>query len=81
MDNKIFITDENGKEMEMNILFTFENEDKKYVVVYPNGAEDDIYALQYDEDGNMFVITDEEELEMVQEVVDAYYDVEDEEDE
>lgn len=76
-NNKIYITDENGKEIEMNILFTFDANEKNYVVVYETNNEDDLYALTYDEDGNLFVVEDEEELEMVQEVIDAFDGVED----
>lgn len=78
-NNKIYITDENGKEIEMNILFTFDANDKNYVVVYEGNDDENLYALTYDEDGNLFVIENEDELEMVQEVIDAFDGVEDEE--
>ena len=79
MENKIYITDDNGKEIEMNILFTFDMEDKSYVVVYENNKEDDLFAFEYDEDGNLLMIEDEEVLEKVQEVIDAFDGIEDEE--
>ena len=73
MDNdKIYIIDENGNEKLMNILFTFENDDRDYVVVYDEENDEDLYAFQYDEDGNLLTVDDEEELEMVQEVIDAF---------
>ena len=78
-DNKIYITDDNGVEREMNILFTFDMNDKNYVVVYEGDNDEELFALQYDEDGNLYVVEDEEELEMVQEVIDAFDEVEDEE--
>ena len=78
-DNKIYITDDNGVEREMNILFTFDMNDKNYVVVYEGENDEELFALQYDEDGNLYVVEDEEELEMVQEVIDAFDGVEDEE--
>ena len=78
-DNKIYITDDNGLEREMNILFTFDMNDKNYVVVYEGDNDEELFALQYDEDGNLYVVEDEEELEMVQEVIDAFDEVEDEE--
>lgn len=78
-NNKIYITDENGKEVEMNILFTFDANEKNYVVVYEGNNEDELYALTYDEEGNLFVVENEEELEMVQEVIDAFDGVEDDE--
>ena len=78
-DNKIYITDDNGVEREMNILFTFDMNGKNYVVVYEGENDEELFALQYDEDGNLYVVEDEEELEMVQEVIDAFDGVEDEE--
>lgn len=80
MENKIYITDDNGKEIEMNILFTFDMEEKNYVVVYENNKEDDLYAFEYDDNGNLLMIEDEETLEKVQEVIDAFDGIEDEED-
>ena len=84
MENKIFITDDNGKELEMNVLFTFnlyegEENEKQIAIVYPNDNEDELYALQYDEDGNMFTVEDEEELEQIQEIIDAFDGIDDEE--
>ena len=79
MENKIYITDDNGKEIEMNILFTFDMEDKNYVVVYENNKEDDLFAFEYDEEGNLIMIEDDETLEKVQEVIDAFDGIEDEE--
>ena len=35
--NKITITDEDGKSMEMNILFTFDANDANYVICYLDG--------------------------------------------
>ena len=59
MENKIYITDDGGNEREMNILFTFDMNDKNYVVVYENDND--------------------EELENVQEVIDAFDGIDDEE--
>ena len=63
----------------MNILFTFEAEGKKYVVVYEDVHEDELYALSYDEQGNLFTVEDEEELAMIEEVVAAFDGTDDEE--
>lgn len=71
-ENSIFITDDNGKEVEMKIYLTFEANNKKYVVVYSNDNEDELYSFVYDDDGNLFQIESDEELEMVDEVVGAY---------
>lgn len=77
-DNVIYITDENGKEVEMNILLTFEANEKNYVVVYETGNEDDCYPFIYDDNGNLYEVESEEELSLIQEVVSAYEDEEDE---
>lgn len=76
--NKITITDENGKSIEMNILFTFDADDNNYVICYLEGKEDEIYPFRYDEDGNLDVVEDEEELAMIDEVVAAFDGEEDE---
>ena len=71
-EDSIFITDENGKEVEMKIYLTFEANDKKYVVVYASSNEDELYSFVYDDDGNLYQIETEEELNMVNEVIGAY---------
>ena len=71
-ENTIFITDENGKELEMKIFLTFENEEKKYVLVYNENNPDELYPFIYDEEGNLFEVETEEELEMIDEIVGAY---------
>lgn len=70
--NKITITDEEGKSMEMNILFTFDVNENNYVICYLAGKEDEIYPFRYDEEGNLEVVEDEEELSMIDEVVAAF---------
>lgn len=76
--NKITITDENGKSLEMNILFTFDMDEKNYVICYLEGKEDEIYPFRYDEEGNLDVVEDDDELAMIDEVVAAFDGEEDE---
>ena len=71
-ENSIFITDENNKEVEMKILLTFEANEKKYVVVYNESNEDELYSFVYDDNGNLYQIETEDELNMINEVIDAY---------
>ena len=71
-ENSIFIIDDDGNEIEMKIYFTFDIEDKQYVIVYEEGKEDDLYALSYDDEGNIFPVDDEEEMTMIEEVVSGY---------
>lgn len=71
-ENTIYITDENGKEIEMKIYLTFDMNDKQYVVVYEEGNEDELYPLVYDNEGNLYPVENEEEMSLVEEVVSAY---------
>ena len=71
-ENSIFITDENGKEIEMKIYLTFDANDRQYVVVYEEGKEDELYPLVYDNEGNLFPVENEEEMNLIDEVVSAY---------
>ena len=71
-ENSIFITDENGKEIEMKIYLTFDANDKQYVVVYEQDKVDELYPLIYDDEGNLYPVEDEEEMSMIEEVVSAY---------
>lgn len=71
-ENSIFIMDDDGKEVEMKIYLTFDANDKQYVVVYEEGHDEEMYALTYDNEGNLYPVDDPEELEMIDEVVSAY---------
>lgn len=73
-ENQIAIYDEDGNKFLMEILFTYENEERgaKYVFVYENNAPDDIYLMKYDDKGNITPVEDEEEFEEGQEVLAAF---------
>ena len=71
-EDRIFITDENGKEVEMKIYLTFDANNKQYVVVYKDDNEDELYPFIYDDDGNLFEVESKEELDLIDEVVSAY---------
>lgn len=70
--DSIFITDENGKEVEMKIYLTFESNDKKYVVVYTNDNENELFSFIYDDNGNLYQVESKEEMQMINEVIEAY---------
>ncbi len=74
MDDTIYITDENGKEVKMNILFTFDYDENKYVIVYNHENKDELYPFKYDDDGHIFAVESEEELEIINEVLEAFED-------
>lgn len=71
-DKQITIKDDHGKELTFNILFTFENDNNKYVLCYDELDEETVIPFKYDEDGNAFIVEDEEELDLIQEFLDSY---------
>lgn len=81
MDNSIYITDENGHEVKLNVYFTFDYEDTNYAICYEDGNEDELYPFKYDDDGHIYAVEDPEELSIINEVLEAFVGEEDEEDE
>ena len=91
-DRKLIVVDENGKEVEMEILFTFdadENDPKfrgnKYVLFFdPKAEEQIVHVSRYIENGNgrgrlEGVPADAtDEWEMIEEVYNTFVDDEDE---
>jgi uncharacterized protein YrzB (UPF0473 family) len=80
--NKMFIIDEEGNEIEVDILFTFDSDlyGKKYVLYQnPNGDQEEVFVSSYDDEGNLNSVEDEEELAMVEEVLGAFIDEEEKE--
>ncbi len=81
-EKRFFVTIDN-KEVEMEILFTFEPakdypgyEGRKYVVYFdPNINEENqvLYCCRYDDEGNLYEVIDDEEWNMVDEVVNTFY--------
>ena len=81
MDNNvetILLNDEEGNEIEFDVLTKLDIEDKEYVIVAPTGEEDiDAIALRIDKDaeGNDILVTieDDEEFEMISEAYEAIF--------
>lgn len=74
-NNKIIITDEDGKEITLHILFTYHNEERNmdYVFIYDIEDEENVYPMRYyEEDHTLEEIEDEEEYDEVEEVFNAY---------
>lgn len=70
--NNIVLLDEEGNEVEFDVITKLDIEDKEYLIVTPsNGDEEDAVALKVviDEDGNeaLASVDDEEEFAMVSE--------------
>ena len=75
MDEKqITIMDENGNQHVMEILFTYEHEErkKKYVFLYEKDNPEEIIAMEYNDKGELFEIESDEEYEEVEEVFNAF---------
>lgn len=72
-DNKIIVTDDQGKELIFEILFTFDHDGNKYVLYYDPEQEDgEVFASKYSEDGTLNPIDSKEEWDMVEEVFDSF---------
>ncbi len=75
MDEKqITIMDEDGNQHVMEILFTYEHPErgKKYVFLYEKNNPEEIIAMEYNDNGELFEIESEEEYEEVEEVFNAF---------
>jgi len=85
MDNNvetILLNDEEGNEIEFDVLTKLDIEDKEYLIVAPTGEEDiDAIALRIDKDaeGNDLLVTieDDEEFEMISEAYETIFSEED----
>ena len=75
-DNEIIITDEKGNEYLMNILFTYENEERgaEYVFIYDKNEPDEVMVMKYNENHELFFVEDEDELNEASEVLEAFND-------
>ena len=74
-DDEMIITDEDGNEKVMKILFTYENEErgKSYVFLYEKDDEENVMAFSYDEESkSLSEIEDDEEYNEVEEVFNAF---------
>ena len=70
-DNKMIVYDEQGNEIEMEIMFTFDDDNHNSYVIFFN-----VYAGKYNEDGQLDTDLTEEEFAMCQEVLGAFEDEE-----
>ncbi len=73
-EKQITIVDGEGKEHLMEILFTYENEERgtKYVFFFDPADPENVIPMRYNDDGSLEDIDDEEEYEEVEEVFNAY---------
>lgn len=86
MDERmITVLDENGNEIEFEVLLTFESDEtgKKYVMYFdPEQEEPNVMTSIFDDEGNFFPVESQEEWDMIEEVFYSFMaEEEDEEDE
>ncbi|HOW38142.1 MAG TPA: DUF1292 domain-containing protein [Candidatus Izemoplasmatales bacterium] len=82
---KLIVTDENGKDIECNIILTFDSDEyeKSYVVYQIVGDESgEYYAASFNPDdgdeGKLFQVETDEEWDLIEEVLESF--LEDQED-
>ena len=73
-EKQITIIDEKGNEHLMQILFTYDNEERKtsYVFFYSEEAPDEVFAMRYKDNGELEEIEDPDEYAEVEEVFNAF---------
>ena len=72
----VFIPDDEGNEEKFEVIYEFETDDKRYILVTPADADDDdeeaeVYAFRFEEDGQdmrLFPIEEDAEWDMIEEV-------------
>ena len=80
-DKKLVIQDEDGKNYEREILFTYESKTsgKKYVFFFdPLSKDDEVQVLRYSDEGTLEEVENNEEYEELEEVFNAYVEEQDE---
>ena len=76
-ERQMVVTDNEGKEHLMQILFTYDNEERKtsYVFFYDTEDKDEnVIVMRYLENGELEPIDDDEEYDEVEEVFNAWQD-------
>ena len=76
-EKQMVVTDNEGREHLMQILFTYDNEERKtsYVFFYDTEDKDEeVIVMRYLESGELEPIDDDEEYDEVEEVFNAWQD-------
>ena len=74
-ENKIVVIDEMGNEIQMEIVFTYEDEDSgKNFVFYLNPEQEDseVFVSSYDAEGNLTPVEDPEEWKKLENIFEDY---------
>lgn len=75
-DKQMTIKDDQGNEHLVEILFTYEHDErkKKYVFFYEKDNPEEIIAMEYNDEGELLEIESDEEYEEVEEVFNTFMD-------
>ena len=73
-DKQMTIRDDQGNEHLVEILFTYEHDErkKKYVFFYEKDNPEEVIAMEYTDDGELLEIESDEEYEEVEEVFNTF---------
>ena len=73
-EKELTVVDGNGVEHLVEILFTYDNEERgtSYVFFYEKDNPDEVIAMRYTKEGELEEIEDEEEYAEVEEVFQAF---------
>ena len=70
-DKKFVVIDAEGNEKEMEIVFTYLNEEnqKNYVFYIDPSSDEEIFVSSYDDEGRLYPVETDEEWEYIQSAV------------
>ena len=73
-DKKFVVIDAEGNEKEMEIVFTYLNEEnqKNYVFYIDPSSDEEMYVSSYDDEGRLYPVETDEEWDHLEEVLDHY---------
>ena len=73
-DKQMTIKDDQGNEHLVEILFTYEHDErkKKYVFFYEKNNPEEVIAMEYNDEGELLEIESDEEYEEVEEVFNTF---------
>ena len=73
-DKQMTIKDDQGNEHLVEILFTYEHDErkKKYVFFYEKDNPEEVIAMEYNDEGELLEIESDEEYEEVEEVFNTF---------
>lgn len=81
-EDKIIVIDDNGQEIEMDVLFTFDSDEtnKQYVLYFnPENEDGEVFASSYTNEGELLPIDDDKEWDMINEVFETFMSTDEEE--